>query len=164
MQHHYTLFLFAILATIALAAPTKRSFGLSVGFTMNNSFKVSRTRNTEYVRSPSKALTRAYRKFGWEMPSSLSDLISDFEGLVTGTSATASTSVSSSSTTVDLSGAKYASSSVVASASASATASTSNETGEVTATPADEGAEYLSEVSIGGQKVNLNFDTGSADL
>ncbi|CAD0089278.1 unnamed protein product [Aureobasidium mustum] len=39
-----------------------------------------------------------------------------------------------------------------------------DETGEVAATPADNGAEYLSPVTIGGQKLNLNFDTGSSDL
>ncbi|KAH0406192.1 acid protease, partial [Aureobasidium melanogenum] len=43
-------------------------------------------------------------------------------------------------------------------------ANADDETGEVAATPADNGAEYLSPVTIGGQKLNLNFDTGSSDL
>lgn len=43
-------------------------------------------------------------------------------------------------------------------------ANNDDETGEVAATPADNGAEYLSPVTIGGQKLNLNFDTGSSDL
>ena len=38
------------------------------------------------------------------------------------------------------------------------------ETGEVTASPEKYESEYLSPVSIGGQTLNLNFDTGSADL
>ncbi|KAG9972556.1 acid protease, partial [Aureobasidium melanogenum] len=70
------------------------------------------------------------------------------------------------------------SSSIIASSSAAAATATSSpsyaapapaanaddETGEVAATPADNGAEYLSPVTIGGQKLNLNFDTGSSDL
>lgn len=55
-----------------------------------------------------------------------------------------------------------------AAASPTATASTGGggekDTGEVTATPEENESEYLSPVVIGGQKFNLNFDTGSADL
>jgi aspergillopepsin I len=36
--------------------------------------------------------------------------------------------------------------------------------GTVTATPEQYDAEYLCPVSIGGQTLNLDFDTGSADL
>lgn len=36
--------------------------------------------------------------------------------------------------------------------------------GEVTATPDQYDEEYLCPVSIGGQTLNLDFDTGSADL
>lgn len=36
--------------------------------------------------------------------------------------------------------------------------------GEVNAHPEENESEYLSPVTIGGQKLNLNFDTGSADL
>ena len=37
-------------------------------------------------------------------------------------------------------------------------------TGSVTATPEQYDSEYLCPVSIGGQTLNLDFDTGSADL
>ena len=37
-------------------------------------------------------------------------------------------------------------------------------TGTVTATPEQYDAEYLCPVTIGGQTLNLDFDTGSADL
>ena len=37
-------------------------------------------------------------------------------------------------------------------------------TGSVTATPEAQDAGYLSPVIIGGQTLNLNLDTGSADL
>jgi aspergillopepsin I len=36
--------------------------------------------------------------------------------------------------------------------------------GSVTATPAAQDVEYTCPVSIGGQTLNLDFDTGSADL
>lgn len=36
--------------------------------------------------------------------------------------------------------------------------------GEVTATPDQYDEEYLAPVTIGGQTLNLDFDTGSADL
>ena len=36
--------------------------------------------------------------------------------------------------------------------------------GSVTATPADSDQFYLCPVTIGGQTLNLDFDTGSADL
>ena len=50
-------------------------------------------------------------------------------------------------------------------ASAAASASSDDDgTGEVTASPEENESEYLSPVTIGGQKLNLNFDTGSADL
>ncbi|MCJ1409291.1 S-glutathionyl-(chloro)hydroquinone reductase [Ptychographa xylographoides] len=38
------------------------------------------------------------------------------------------------------------------------------ETGEVTNTPAENDAEYLAPISIGGQTIMMDFDTGSSDL
>lgn len=49
----------------------------------------------------------------------------------------------------------------VAEAASAATAAAS---GEVTATPEEYDVEYLAPVTIGGQTLNLDFDTGSADL
>lgn len=54
--------------------------------------------------------------------------------------------------------------SAAATGSPSGSPSNSNESGEVTASPEENESEYLSPVTIGGQKLNLNFDTGSADL
>ena len=51
-----------------------------------------------------------------------------------------------------------------ASPTTSATSTEDDGSGEVTATPEENESEYLSPVTIGGQKLNLNFDTGSADL
>lgn len=43
-------------------------------------------------------------------------------------------------------------------------AAAANNDGTVTATPEEYDAEYLCPVSIGGQTLNLDFDTGSSDL
>ncbi|RMZ82955.1 hypothetical protein DV737_g1754, partial [Chaetothyriales sp. CBS 132003] len=45
-----------------------------------------------------------------------------------------------------------------------ATAAASASSGEATATPEEYDEEYLVSVSVGGQDLNLDFDTGSADL
>ncbi|KAK0311036.1 hypothetical protein LTR82_014486 [Friedmanniomyces endolithicus] len=46
----------------------------------------------------------------------------------------------------------------------SATTSANGETAQVTASPEQNDSEYLSPVTIGGQALTLDFDTGSADL
>jgi hypothetical protein len=61
-------------------------------------------------------------------------------------------------------GISTSSSTRVVSESRAPTATTGNEDGEVTATPEENESEYLSPVTVGGQELNLNFDTGSADL
>ena len=40
----------------------------------------------------------------------------------------------------------------------------SSETGEVSNTPTSSDAEYLSPITIGGQQIMMDFDTGSSDL
>ena len=49
-------------------------------------------------------------------------------------------------------------------ASSAPPSSGGNGKGEVSASPEQNDSEYLSPVTIGGQKLNLDFDTGSADL
>ncbi|KAI1413935.1 acid protease [Hypoxylon sp. FL1857] len=51
-----------------------------------------------------------------------------------------------------------------AAANGQATASAANGTGLVTNTPEANDVEYLSPVNIGGQTLNLDFDSGSSDL
>ncbi|KAF2152343.1 aspergillopepsin-F [Myriangium duriaei CBS 260.36] len=43
-------------------------------------------------------------------------------------------------------------------------ASANGQVGEATAKPEENGALYLTQVNVGGQTVNLDFDTGSSDL
>jgi hypothetical protein len=72
-----------------------------------------------------------------------------------------STRVSASATASEVSATAYAS----ATASASSSSESDGEgDGEVKATPEENESEYLSPVTVGGQQLNLNFDTGSADL
>ncbi len=43
-------------------------------------------------------------------------------------------------------------------------AASTGQTGQVTAAPLEDGAAYIEQVSIGGQMLNMEFDTGSSDL
>lgn len=257
MHRLLALLLVAILATVALAAPTAKQ--TSTHSLKKRSFTIPRIRKTGYIRKPSEAMGRAYRKFGWSMttpdgspwvavsktpttmnlhadvssPSNVTStpdttssdqspaandrhftnlkdwLYASFSwsyappaassavaapsaqtSYAAAPSAAASSAAASSTavayTTYTTAAASYAAaSSAVTSAAAAATtapapanaspapggyaapapaADGDDETGEVVATPADNGAEYLSPVTIGGQKLNLNFDTGSSDL
>ena len=49
-------------------------------------------------------------------------------------------------------------------AATAAAGSSGNSTGTVAANPADNAALFLSPVDIGGQTLNLDFDSGSSDL
>lgn len=49
-------------------------------------------------------------------------------------------------------------------APADVTAAAANNDGTVTASPEQYDSEYLCPVTIGGQTLNLDFDTGSSDL
>lgn len=154
MHSMHTFILLAVLATLALAAPMpKRSFGGA-----RSSFAVPRVRKTGYVRDPSRAMSRAYRKFGWEM----SIPVSDDSDSVSWTSS-AEDALDTESLVYNVVKAAAATSTSASTASTTSAAS-SEESGEVVATPAQNGAEYLSQVTVGGQSLTLNFDTGSADL
>lgn len=258
MHRLLALLLVAILATVALAAPTTKQ--ASTHSLKKRSFTIPRIRKTGYIRKPSEAMGRAYRKFGWSMttpdgspwvavsktpttmslhadvPSSsnttsspdttsneqspaandrhftnLKDWLyasfswsypppaassavaapsaeTSYAGAPSAAASSAAASLTAVAyTTYTTAAATYAAASSAAASSAAAAATTApapanaspapggyaapapaadgdDETGEVVATPADNGAEYLSPVTIGGQKLNLNFDTGSSDL
>lgn len=136
MHNLHAFVLVAILATLALAAPMpERASGNA------SSFAVPRVRNSEYVRDPAKAMNRAYRKFGWQMgvpvisgngvewTNSSDTPLGEAEGAITSFVRALAASTTSSAST----------------ASATAVA-LSDESGKVTATPAQSGAEYLSQV------------------
>ncbi len=108
MQLSSSLLLVALLLTAVLAAPARPQ-------RKGRSFKVDRVRRSNHVRNGPAALRKAYNKYGWTMPETV-------------------------------------------------THATGGETGDVPATPKQGDAEFLSPVSIGGQTLMLDFDTGSSDL
>jgi hypothetical protein len=248
MHRLLALLFVAILATVALAAPTAKQ--ASTHSLKKRSFTIPRIRKTGYIRKPSEAMGRAYRKFGWSMttpdgspwvavsktpttmnlhadvsspsdttstpdttsidqspatnerhftnlkdwlyasfswsyapPAASSDVAApSTEATYAAASSAAASSTAVAYTTYTTAAASYAAASSAAAAATTAPAPANassapggyaapapadngdDETGEVVATPADNGAEYLSPVTIGGQKLNLNFDTGSSDL
>ncbi|OJJ51178.1 hypothetical protein ASPZODRAFT_55031 [Penicilliopsis zonata CBS 506.65] len=103
------------------------------------SYKVERVRREGFVADGASALRKAYSKYGITASTKESGAdLWDFEPYATVKEATSS--------------------------SAAASSASASQTGEVTATSADDGSEFVSPVIIGGQTINMDFDTGSADL
>lgn len=117
------------------------SFGvLAIPVTAGNhlqgrSFKVPHVRRGNHIAGPA-ALRKAYRKFGIDATKMNGVDASDFEPF--GSKKSASTK--------------------------NANAAASNKTGAVTATSIEGDIEFVSPVTIGGQTLDMNFDTGSSDL
>lgn len=154
----------------------------------SKSFQINRFKRSDYVRHGQRDLQKAYRKFGIIASASSSDepFSSDpfdfnpftwgFGGSGTPTGSTGSsdstTSSSSFSTSVSSisgsngSGSKDAAATATSGSTASsmAAASGSEETGSVAAKSVQGDSEFVSPVLIGGQKITLDFDTGSADM
>ncbi|OCL12028.1 acid protease [Glonium stellatum] len=126
--------LVALLATVALAHPSPARRKL-----VARSFKVPRSLNPNHPTglNGGDAMAKAYRKFGWGM------IGARHRG---GKSRKPKASTNSTTPTT------------------SAPNTTQDETGEVTATPEQNAALFLSPVNIGGQTLNMDFDTGSSDL
>lgn len=103
-----------------------------------SSFKVERVANARFTgHNGPRAMAKAYRKFRMPLPDGL---------------------------TKALEAQKAASAAQAVARRFSTRAGVSNQTGIVTATPEPMDIEYLSPVMIGGQTVNLDFDSGSSDL
>ncbi|KAL3417798.1 eukaryotic aspartyl protease [Phlyctema vagabunda] len=145
------LFLFA-LVSLVLAAPApgrqiqKRSF--KVERVPNPNFR----RHVNHVRAPgagTRALVKAYRKYGVALPPGLVDAM----GRIPAANVV--------SNVVDANGRSFQSKATAGNASAAANATG---TGIVTATPEQGDVEYLSPIQVGGQTMNMDFDSGSSDL
>lgn len=167
MHRAIMFFAFAIMAISALAAPTPTRKLAKRTFTVPISPRVG------VARSPANEMARTYGKYGWEIiiinPQDPSGSVFGGESssaAVPAPAATSTPSNSTSTTTSSSEGSDVAASTTAASAAATTTASSSSgsETGEVSADPESDQSEYLESVSIGGQTLNLDFDTGSADL
>jgi hypothetical protein len=143
------ILLVTLLATIAIASPTPRKL-------VGRSFKVPRSINPASKRQLNglDAITKAYRKYKWGMIGAKKHRKkhghkAPYPGGNATTPGNAAPSATGPATT------------------ATATAvpeATNNGTGEVSATPEENDALFLSPVNIGGQTLNMDFDTGSSDL
>ncbi|KUJ16505.1 aspartyl protease [Mollisia scopiformis] len=163
IAHLQTLLLLA-LATFVLAAPRQTQ--------QKRSFVVERIPNPAFKgRTPgagTRALIKAYRKYGVALPEGLVDAMNSANA---GSTANALTN-----SLADLTGAtddkakkekakgnKAGTASAAANSTTSATNATAG-TGVVAATPEQGDVEYLAPISIGGQTMVMDFDSGSSDL
>ncbi|TVY86229.1 putative aspergillopepsin A-like aspartic endopeptidase, partial [Lachnellula willkommii] len=168
-----TIFLFAIV-TLVLAAPAPERHAPI----QKRSFKVERVPNPKFKRTPgagTRALIKAHRKFLVPLPAGLADAMAGAQGggaaagkadaltnLLAGTGAKKGKAKGSKSASAGV-----AQSTGAASSSGSTAAAAGNGTsgsGTVTATPETGDTEFLSPVNIGGQTMNMDFDSGSSDL
>ncbi|KAJ5200457.1 Peptidase A1 [Penicillium cf. griseofulvum] len=135
MQFILFLAVFSSLSFNALSMPVAPSNHLQ-----GRSFKVERVkRNGDTIHGPT-ALRKAYRKFGIDAAALNGVDASDFQPFDTKHTPTASVKV------------------------AKEDVAHSEQTGAVDATSVDGDVEFVSPVNIGGQTLDLNFDTGSADM
>lgn len=166
--------LVVLLVACALAAPTPRSLS-------KRTFKLASRGRPTHHRNPAEEMARAYKKFGWEIiivnpgPSGSTTTL-DLPGpsgtvTLAPVSSAAETAPASSAveTTPASSSSAPASSAVVAAPTNSSNSSTASPTasgdqGEVQASPEANDSEYLEKVTIGGQQLVMDFDTGSSDL
>ncbi|SZE99437.1 unnamed protein product [Blumeria hordei] len=172
------------IASLSIAAPSR-------SHVEKRSFKVARVPNPTYMgRTPgagTRALIKAHRKFQFDLPQGLLDtMMASNAGAGAGVANTpqkAATTATEKEPAAKASGTPTESSdesdpaSPVSSAGARSSAGAgddnssggadapwTNGTGKVTATPVMGDVEYLSPISIGGQTINMDFDSGSSDL
>ena len=156
----HVLLLLGLLATLVLAAP---------GHVQKRSFKVERIPNPHFKgRNGPRELIKAYRKYRMPVPTNLEDAAqSQRDALISrglgrrhrkgkhkGTAAGASIGTGGAGTGATAGGG----------GAAAAAANTSAGTGAVAATPESGDVEYLAPVDIGGQTINMDFDSGSSDM
>ncbi|ETS73672.1 hypothetical protein PFICI_14618 [Pestalotiopsis fici W106-1] len=140
------LFLMALVALVAASpAPKIQKRGV---------YKVERVSNPAYTgKNGPRALLKTLRKYRMPIPAGLMESVEGHEMI--------------SKRKEKKKGAKNGAGAGAAAAdngTASAAAANGTGTGLVTATPEENDVEYLSPVDIGGQTLNLDFDSGSSDL
>ncbi|PVH76776.1 acid protease [Cadophora sp. DSE1049] len=164
------------LVSFALAVPTRNAP------IQKRSFKVERVANPHFkgrsVGAGTRALIKAHRKYGVALPQGLVDAMNAAAAANAAPAGSVADALSNSAS-IQIGGAAVddkkkakaaATNSAIASMSTGgATAGSANGTagkgtGIVTATPEQGDVEYLSPVTIGGQTINMDFDTGSSDL
>ncbi|KAM7196808.1 penicillopepsin [Rhypophila sp. PSN 637] len=118
-------------------------------------FKVERVRNQYFKgRNGPKELFKAYRKYHMPLPPALLEALRN----------QTNRDPSAGTATTAAAGAAPARLSLFPVPDAQPAPATSQATGGVAAIPEGNDIEYLAPVDIGGQTLNLDFDTGSSDL
>lgn len=149
----YSLILVTVFAAFVLAIPTP-----STSRIQKRSFKVHRRRNPDFKGYDGPIqLMKAYQKFGMTVPEGLHLSVGsrhrkgNSHGVGTATGAGNGAATGNNTTTGN--------------DTAQAGAPQASGVGIVTATPvAPNDLEYIAPVTIGGQLIDMNFDTGSSDL
>jgi Eukaryotic aspartyl protease len=145
-----TLILLTLLAAYVASSPTRVE---------KRSFKVERVRNGRFAgHNGPRALLKAYRKYSMPIPPALLEAMAR-QNSNTGTAKTGSKAK----------GNKNKGNAVSGGARHNGTEAATNGTGIagaglVAAAPEPNDTEYLSPVIIGGQTLNMDFDSGSSDL
>nr|POE72398.1 penicillopepsin-1 [Quercus suber] len=165
--------LIAITALGALAAPTRQTRTNAVA---KRDFKVRvAPPRIGAVRSSRDQVRRTFAKYGWEIITGRVDTLDTILDEVDSSLASATNTITvtinveptASAASIDDSNTSIATASTVAKppvVAAPEATTTQDGMSEVTATPESGDREYLAPVIIGGQTLNLDFDTGSADL
>ena len=146
--------LLGIMAVLAAASPTRIE---------KRSFKVARVPNERFTgHNGPRALFKAYRKFLMPIPPGLLEALAKQEGELA--SETKPVKVSAATTSGKKKGKGTKPGNANNGTSTSTNGTQTPGTGLVTATPERNDVEFLSPVTIGGQTLNMDFDSGSSDL
>ncbi len=123
-------------------------------------FQLDRVRNPHYVgHNTPRQLMRAHLKYGVRPPKDLLDRLNAEDAARKAAVIVNSNGIPKTAKTK---GHGHGSGSTTGSGSGNA--STTGDVGSVANTPTSGDVEYLAPVTIGGQTLNLDFDTGSSDL
>ncbi|WYZ44725.1 hypothetical protein EsH8_VIII_000041 [Colletotrichum jinshuiense] len=134
---------FALLATFANASPVEKRANIQ----KRGHFLVPRVPNENFKgHDGPRQLIKAYRKFSMPIPQGLLDAMA--------------AQAAKNPEPVKAEGVK----SLAAGVTNQSAAAGAPGTGLVTATPIRNDVEYVSPIKIGGQEVNVDFDSGSSDL
>lgn len=150
MQSYLRVFLFlGLLAAFVVAAPSPKLQKRGV-------FTVERVKNPNFKRHDGpKQLLKSLRKYRMNIPPALMDAIKNGQG---------TTSVADKLTNSAIAEPVAKASNATIAATNTTLAALPAGVGLVAATPEQGDVEYLSPVTIGGQTLNLDFDSGSSDL
>lgn len=161
MPSYLSAFLLTLLITLALAAPTTHQ-------RKGRSFKVNRVRNVNFSGYDGPAeLLKALGKYGMDLPDGLAPVrnsVQNHKGLGQSDASDALSATEAGTQPTRVSNQPAAASSGTSSTPTAPGGGGTGEVGDVITTPEPQDVEFLSPVVIGGQTINMDFDTGSSDL